>query len=121
MPGKKDAGNAVLQEVGDDPGTKASPPEYKRTEHAAVDGDDHSHLPPLIRVRESKQDSLNESAGGGAFCVGAELALQIAAEDGLLADAGGNADQKINGDLCGCVRKQLLHGLILGGVQKKAE
>ena len=99
MAGEEDASDAVLQEVSDDARTEAAAPENERAEDATVDGDDEDHLPALIGVCESEDDALDESTGGGAFCDGGELALEIATEDGLLTDAGGEGDEEIDGDL----------------------
>lgn len=122
VPCEEEAADAVLKEVGDDAGAQTLAPEHKRTEHAAVDGDDHDHLPALIGVREPEEDALDESSDGCAFCEGGELALQIAAEDGFFTDAGGEGDQEIERDLCRRVGKYLLHALVVfGDAQKSAE
>lgn len=122
MPCEEDAGDAVLKEVGDDARPQASAPDRERTEQAAVDGDDHDHLPALIGVREAEEDALDEGSDERAFRVGRELTLKIAAEDGLLTDAGGEGDEEVDGDLEGGVGEQRLQGrVVVGDAQKSAE
>lgn len=121
MPGEEDTGDAVLKEMGDDAGTQASAPERERAEQAAVDGDNDDHLPTLIGVCESEDDALNERSEGSVLCVGGELALEVAAEDGFLADAGGGGDEEIDSDFGRGLREQALNSLGVAGVQNETE
>src|SRR5580698_2375149 len=115
MPREKDARDAVLQEMGDDAGTQAAPPKRERAEHAAVDGDDKDHLPTLVGMCEPEDDALDEGTGGDASCEEGELALEIAAKDGLFADSSCESDEEIDSDLERRLRDELLYGVVVLG------
>ena len=86
---QQQAPDGVLEEVGHHAGAKALAPQGERAEHAAIDGDDDHHTCALIGMRRAEENALQKEAGGGACSPCGELASQVTAEDGLLADAGG--------------------------------
>src|ERR1700722_17629150 len=96
--------------MGQDARPETLAPPCEPAEHAAKRGDDDHPGRPLVSVRRSERDALQNDARGGIASPAGELALEISAEDRLLADCGGERYEQEDGIFQNGVWKRVFEG-----------
>lgn len=114
---RDDKGQQILQRVSDHSWPYGTPPPRKRACHQTTEGDHESRTRALVCVADAEQRGRKEDSDRYVPGDGGELTLQVAAIDGLFADAGAESQKDPQTLFVCCLRHEKPHrGIGAGGV-----
>ena len=106
---RDDEGQQILQRVSDHSWAYGTPPPCKCARHQTTEADQESGTKALVRVADTEQGGRKKDSDGYVPSDGRELMLQVAAIDGLFADAGAESQKDPQALFVCCLRHEKPH------------